>query len=87
MDNIFLTTCLIVQHIHIGIVRLSGNIIILVKPIKALTVLQSIFLGVIIDDIRIIMVLPWILTLFLHLLFHGHYKGDDLGFRQKYGYR
>ena len=41
-------------------------------------------LGVIIDDAIIIMVLPQILTLFLHLLCHGHYLGDELGCCQQY---
>ena len=50
-------------------------------------IIQYISIGVIINDAIIIMMLPQILTLLLHLLYHVNHLGDELGCRQQYGYR
>ena len=81
--NIVPAACDIFQRIHIGLISLASNILTLMKPIKILIALQSILLGVIIDYAIIIMVLSRILTLFLHIMCHGHYQGDELDCRQQ----
>ena len=50
-------------------------------------IIQSISIGVIIDDAIIIMMLPQIIALLIHLLYRGNHLGDELGCRQQYGYR
>ena len=87
LGNTVPAACDIVQHIHIGLIRLSGKILILVKPIKSLIVLLSILLCVIINVSTIIMVLPQILTTLLHLMCHGNHWVEKLGFHQQYGCR
>ena len=84
LGNIVPAACGIVQCIHIGLIRLSGNILIIVKPIKILMIIQSISIGVIINDAIIIMMLPQIIALLIHLLYHGNHIGDELGCRQQY---
>ena len=57
----------------------TGNILILVQSIKILILTQSNFLGVIIDGAIIILVLPYIISLLLHMLCHVHHREYDLG--------
>ena len=87
MVNIVPYACELIQRTYAGLSSLAGNILILAKPIKILIVLQSILLGVMIDDAIIIMVIPRIITIFLHLLWHGQHQGDVLGCQQQYGCR
>ena len=62
------TACELIQHIYICLVILAGNILILIKTIKILITPQSIFLVAI-----IIMVITQIITILIHLMWHGHH--------------
>ena len=79
---IFPDACELIQHTHIGLLSHAGDILIIMKPIKILIALQSIYLSVIINYSILVIVLPRILTLFLHLLYYVCHKRDEMGCRQ-----
>ena len=73
LGNIVPTACEIVQRIHIGLVSLTGNILVLRKPTKLLIYPHSVFLGIIVDGSIVVIVILRVIYLLLRRLCRGHH--------------